>query len=495
MSRSRWRITRGAACACVLVGIILGLSSRVRAEERDGHDLAAQVKLLAERLDKVESEARSARKELVSVKRGMEVQKEEFQAQLKEIRTETVKQLANTAQLLEDEGGPVVSGLGKVDMAIGATFVGQTTFDADDISYAPMTDTQEGDKAELDYTVDMEFSAPVGDNGLAYLYLEAGEGMGLGSKRSIFAGFNGDAVDTGTNVNFAEVWYEHRFLDGEFTVNVGKIDPTRFFDANAVANDETSQFLSGLFVNQNTVEFPGYSPGIRLSYAPADWFEMQGGSFASDDNGDNYGSDPFVIGEVAFKPVLFGKRQGNYRFYAWHNDAKRPEYRESLFRSFWHDFDRDEKNEGFGLSFDQELCDYTTAFLRAGWQDEDVAPVSWSWSAGLQANLGWLNNRENDVLGFAVGQSMISKAYEKSFAPNAVRDFLWGITNGTGGFWRTLRDAGQPDENEFMAEVYYNYFVNDHLSLTADAQYVSNPAGLSKANDLFVLGLRAQLNF
>ena len=140
------------------------------------------------------------------------------------------------------------------------------------------------------------------------------------------------------------------------------------------------------------------------------------------------------------------------------------------------------------MSFDQKISEAVTLFTRYGWQDPktynpDIQAtgglnysLEHSWSAGFQVE-GKLWGREKDVLAFAVGQAIASKDYKQ--AGEAL-------------------DPARKAKPEGHLEAYYRKFVNDHLSISPDFQYICNPFGKDVALDtagIFVGGMRAQVDF
>ncbi|MEK6776508.1 MAG: carbohydrate porin [bacterium] len=127
-----------------------------------------------------------------------------------------------------------------------------------------------------------------------------------------------------------------------------------------------------------------------------------------------------------------------------------------------------EKSRGLGVSLDQAFNPRFTGFLRAGLQDKSVSQVDLAVSLGFEWS-GPLTGRDKDVLALAVGLASLSEDYEDA-AP---------------------MDTG----NEQMAEVYYTFYVNDHLRISPDIQVIRNPAGLAGADTVTILGVRAQVLF
>jgi len=98
-----------------------------------------------------------------------------------------------------------------------------------------------------------------------------------------------------------EAWVEVAPFDGDLTITSGKIDLSNYFDNNGVANDETSQFLSGAFVNSAALPFPGTSPGIRVRTTLAGVLYLQAALGNVDNTADRLFSDLFKIGSLGFK--------------------------------------------------------------------------------------------------------------------------------------------------------------------------------------------------
>ena len=354
--------------------------------------------------------------------------------------------------------------LGGIEIGADITMIGQGTFnDDDELDYESGTDAS--------FSFDLEVSKSFSWNGQASIVLEGGNGEGIDGRIESWSGFNDDNDDDET-AHVTEAWYEQSLLNEKLTFTFGKIDLTNYFDASEVANDETTQFLSTGFVNNLAVEFPDNGPGARITASPSELIDIsfgwmaveQHGEDAGDSSWNDIGRGSFAIGEIDLKPI-FAELQGNYRFYAWYMNADHEE---------WDGSDDDQEGSGFGLSFDQQLIpDTLTAFARAAWQDEDIYEIEAHYSAGLQlAGKFW--NRADDVVGLAYGFAKISNEYED---------------------YNKIAGDDNIDDDEHHIELYYRYVFNDHFALTADYQWIKNPAGDSDADNASVFGLRSQVDF
>lgn len=267
-------------------------------------------------------------------------------------------------------------------------------------------------------------------------------------------------------------------------INFGKMDPFVFFDQNAVANDETRQFLNTVFVHNALldaggdigVDANGFSPGFRVSYfnemqKPENWRASLGVFGAG--QGANYVrffSSPLVIAQLETQRRPFGGLTGNYRLYAWHN-GQGPSYNGTF-----------ESHSGWGMNFDQRLGDYTTLFGRYGQQLKGRVRFDRALSLGAEFG-GAYWERGGDAIGLAIGLQHTSSAFN--------RDSATVDADGDG-----IADYGYTASGaERVLEAYYRYRILKQFELSPDFQYIANPGGHSVSSPVKILGLRAQLTF
>lgn len=364
-----------------------------------------------------------------------------------------------------------------LELGVGATMIMQGT---NNVNYNGDGHTLKESRTDGSYSADITLGKEFKEiNGKAFAHLEAGQGAGLEDNLVLYSNVNRDAGDNEAKVEVTELWYEQGLFNEKAALTFGKLDPTVYFDQNEIANDETTQFLGRMFRNSPALEFPDNTAGIRVAYLPAEWLELGYGVFNGNSNWEKTGDNLFNIGQVHFKTKFF-EMPGNYRFYGWNNNINHTK---------WLDAEKTkEASYGFGLSFDQKVTDITTAFCRYGWQNPKVYnpeimttgdnnfSLEQSWSAGLQFE-GKPWGRDKDVLALAVGQVFPSDDYKKAGSSTILS------TNA---------------KTEGHLEAYYRIFVNDHLSISPDFQYIWNPFGKDVVNDtsgIFVGGMRAQVDF
>ncbi|QWV93686.1 carbohydrate porin [Geomonas oryzisoli] len=304
---------------------------------------------------------------------------------------------------------------------------------------------------------DLVFNFKVGENTIAVIDVEATGGDGSDSRVASFSGLNGVAGSTGDRVRFREAWIEHSALNDHLVLTAGKVDLSNYFDSNAVANDENSQFLSSAFVHSAVLPFPANGPGARIQAKLAEPL-IFGIGYGSGDAGSADNSDSadifdhgFGIAELAYKHKA-GELEGNYRIYGALDGARQDGTNKLVRKNAYN----------VGVSLDQQVTDKLTLFARYGQRDKDVYAVKGAWSAGGHYQ-GLIPGRKDDILGFAYGQ---------------------------------VRAAGTvADAQERLTEVYYKYKVSDQIEISPVVQYLVNPAGLSSSDNVVALALRTKISF
>lgn len=290
------------------------------------------------------------------------------------------------------------------------------------------------DQSRITYSADIAFEGDFGDKGSALIYLNTAQGTAVDPMAGA-GGVNADdeaglTVDGGySSTRIAEAWYKMP-LGKKVNVTVGKIDPTGIYDGNEVANDQTTQFLGDVFVNNAAIEFPGYAAGISLSADINDKVSVNIGAFEPTDDFTGNQNLKFSIVELGLTGHMMGQ-PANVRLTSWQRS--------------------DNDNQGVAISADQAINDDLTVFVRYGIQ-EDTQAFDSALSLGGQWALA------HDMLGFAYSQA---------------------AATGLG-------------DDESQLEIYYSYAVTDHVHLTADLQQISNPGFDSSLDNVTVMGLRLQ---
>jgi len=322
--------------------------------------------------------------------------------------------------------------------------------------------------------------------GSFYILTEGGWSRGI-ENVAVSNLFNPNAVPLGTTAgHIVEFRYDQSLCNDRLRIRVGKIDLTGTFesadipgafDANAFANDETSQFLNSALVNNPTIPFPQRGLGAVVSMKLTDsWYVSAGVGDASARDGLTGFSTAFdgshetlslyETGYIAALPSANGPLHGAYRVGMWYDTVPRDRF----------DGEGDcRNNTGLYVSIDQVLlkekddpkdAEGLGAFARFGFADAAVNAVKFFWSAGGQYR-GLLPGRDADVLALGVAQGRLSNA----------------------------PGAGFTAPSETAVETYYSIEVTPWLHLAPSIQYIFSPGGLREARDALIVGVRIQAAF
>lgn len=335
----------------------------------------------------------------------------------------------------------------------------------------------------LSYSLDLGLEVPVSNNGKMVMAMEAGDGKGINATLHslstpaydpYFTNLSDAAPESADVVvpTISQIYYEGNYPDENLVVNAGKIDVHSMFDENAYANDETDQFMSGIFVRStgtSSAELDHYyAPGIALLYAASTMIDLT--FIASNGTGDGFNNVfdyMYLVGQANLKP-RFGGRDGNYRFYAISDN------RRSTATPFTKIKDGTMTgNTVWGMSFDQSISDGMGIFARYSAQDDGIAEniVKSSWSLGTLFE-GPLRGRGKDTIGIGYGVVNL----------NDKADLAAALGTGNTG-------------DESHIEMFYKVGLSHHFTLTADVQALNNIGGNAAADTVTIAGMRGQINF
>ena len=328
------------------------------------------------------------------------------------------------------------------------------------------------------YVADLELAFEPIEDGEFYMRLHAGEGDGadldLEPDGGVFTDVNtlNDDNPVGEFLDLLDVFYTQSFMDERLFLAVGKTEPVVFIDDNAFANDEYVQFVGKPFVNDPVLDSEDeFTPLLALGFSPAEVVSLvalvQSSSWVDDkDPYSDIFNKPFVAGQVTVSPMIRGL-MGNYRLYGWgatydHEKLSNPNSTEAG----W----------GVGVSLDQMVTPKIGLFARAGYHNEDVYEVPWSWSVGADFR-GLIPRRENDNFGIGVAALKGNSDLNDTLVDTGL------LLTGNNGGW------------EWHLETYYRIVLSEFLSITPDLQYVISPLG-DPDNDGFFAGMiRAEFYF
>lgn len=247
----------------------------------------------------------------------------------------------------------------------------------------------------------------------------------------------GARLDDPDEVNLREAWIQTQLFDQKLTLVGGRLDLTNYFDGNAVANDETSQFISDPLVVNPMLGLSSNGAGLTAIYDPNGLFNFKIGVQQSSEDALSLSEAIYTLGEVGLRARPFGLGEGNYR--VWYR----------------RDNTGDATQTGYGFSFDQRVTQSLSLFARYGRADAEVGHDQF-YSAGLQMRQGWVFNPED----------------------------AWGL-----GYARIkLEDHSK----ESVTELYYNLHLAQKLRLSGHVQYAKEQPLGGPSVGYFVTGVRFQ---
>ena len=487
---------RGAAFAVALV--LCGFAS---AAEADDAALLAEIRKLAERLDRLEQRNRELERRLESAQATdarvktledaqaqterslasdrISEQEPELVTRLKAVESESLDRRKQTKQFEALEG-----------IEVGASLTGV-------VQQVNPGGAAEGERdSRANYRGDVTVTLPggsIGDvEGKIFTHFRFGQGSGVTLRPTFTSTPNTTAFQTAAGPDdayaiVAQAWYQLTVplpLGGfkpqshdRIEITAGKIDPFVFFDQNAAADDETVRFMNNAFVHNPLLDSGGdigadaygFTPGVRIAYVretdkPDTWGASLG-VFGSGPGANFTGSlgDPFIIAQLEATRRFFAGQPGTYRVYAWRNGRAA-------------DFaDTTEHHSGWGVSADQHVGDAVTLFTRFGGELHGNVRFDRALTVGAEFGGGYWG-RAADALGIAAAFLRTSGAYRDATADRTLAGYA---ASGT----------------ERTAELYYRFRVNDRFDVTPDVQWIQRPGGDGSAPDVFVGGVRARVGF
>ncbi len=250
----------------------------------------------------------------------------------------------------------------------------------------------------------------------------------------------GARLDDPDEVNLREAWIQTELFDQRLTLVGGRLDLTNYFDTNAAANDETTQFISDPLVVNPMLGLSSNGAGLTAIYDPKGGFVFTVGAQQSSEDATSLSESIYTLAQVGYRARPFGLQEGNYRVWYRRDDSTGTQ------------------QDGYGVSVDQKLTPSFTVFARYGRADAGDESDRF-YSAGFQFQNGWVFNPADH----------------------------WGV----GVAKIELANGGK----ETLSEVYYNLHLADRLRLTAHLQYAEETAAGAEKIAYLVPGLRFQASF
>jgi hypothetical protein len=242
-------------------------------------------------------------------------------------------------------------------------------------------------------------------------------------------------------LNLREAWLRTELFGQRLALSAGRLDLTNYFDQNAFANDESTQFISDALVNNQMLGLAVNGTGVAAEFDPKNGLRLKFGLQQSSTDATNLSDSLFTLSEVGYTTTPFALPEGTYRLW---------------FRT---DNTSGGIARGVGVSLDQKLTPIVGLFGRYGTQELLEGGRDHYYSFGMGIQTGLVFNPQD----------------------------TWGI-----GYAQMDLDSG---ENEKLVEGYYNFLLTDKLRLSFHLQHVLDGPGVESKFGYLLPGIRLQAAF
>ncbi len=252
-------------------------------------------------------------------------------------------------------------------------------------------------------------------------------------------------LQPGNVISLREAWLRTEIFRNNLALIVGRLDLTSFVDRNAVANDETSQFLSDALVNNPTLGLFSNGAGVAVVYDPKKSVNFKVAFQQNDQTQLNLSKSLISLAEVGFFMTPFSLPEGNYRFWVRTDNTLGG------------------RKQAGGVSLDQKLTDHLTYFGRAGY--------------GFTPN----NVQNGNMIFYSTGLQLQKRFV---FFPGDSWAFGYAETRLTSGAAR-----------EHLGEIYYNFQLTERLKLSPRVQVVREINAATGKSTFVLPGVRLSAAF
>jgi hypothetical protein len=220
-------------------------------------------------------------------------------------------------------------------------------------------------------------------------------------------------------LNLREAWLRTELFGQRLALTAGRLDLTNYFDQNAFANDESTQFLGDALVNNQMLGLSSNGTGVATEFDAKNGLRLKFGFQQSNDEAESLSDSMFTLSEVGYTFTPFALPEGTYR--VWFRTDNTPEIGGLA--------------KGWGISLDQKLTPFVGVFARYGASNLDPGRDNF-WSVGVGFQSGFIFNPRD----------------------------TWGI-----GYAQMDLETGQ---KEHLTEGYYNFLLTDRLRLSFHLTHV-----------------------
>lgn len=382
---------------------------------------------------------------------------------------------------------------------------------------------------KLSLTTTLFLGGKLWKNGTLYFNPEIAGGSGISAAKGIAGFTNGETFRIGSTepvLYIARLFFkqyiplkntgydmvtsdanqvEEKIPTSRIVITAGKISLSDFFDNNAYSHDPRSQFMNWSLMSNGAWDYPadtrGYTQGfvaelIKPTYAirfSSVVVPRKANGLQLDYKITKAHSETLEV-EKTFKT----KHPTTIRLLAFHTVSQAPTYSTTLRevktgdstsvdvytgQTEWKKYGG--VKYGFGVNAEKEISQTIGAFFKASWNDGKTATwafteIDRSISAGVNIK-GNSWKRPNDNIGIAQVINGISKDHQ---------DFL---NAGLYGF--IIGDGKLNYGAEAITEIYYQAKVTASFYISADYQFVNNPAYNKDRGAVHVFAVRGHIEF
>lgn len=283
-------------------------------------------------------------------------------------------------------------------------------------------------------------------------------------------------------------------------ITAGKFSTVDIFDTNSYAHDPANDFLNWAVIDTGSFDYAadawGYSYGVAAEWTTGNW-TVRGGLFdlSRIPNGTELtrGFGQYQIDAEIERRFQWSGRDGKVKLTGFASRGRFGAYKDAtaLAATTLQPPDiaavrRPSFRPGGSINLEQGLSDDLGAFLRAGLDDgshevDEFTDIDDTAAIGLSLK-GQSWSRSDDTLGLALETAGVSRAAQAFLSAGGL-----GILIGDS---RLLQYA-----REDVVEAYYSAALIKGVTVTADYQFVANPAYNAQRGPVSVLGLRLHGQF
>ena len=326
-----------------------------------------------------------------------------------------------------------------VDAAMGTQFAGRTrgSLDANRRAYALAS-------------ADLFFTAGLAQNTIFFADIVGLSGAPPDAEIPTLTLLNGYTARLirQNEINLREAWLRTELFGQRLALTAGRLDLTNYFDQNAFANDETTQFISDALVNNQMLGLSSNGTGVGAEFDPKNGFRFKFGFQQSNTDATNLSDSLYTLSEVGYTFTPFALPEGTYRVW-FRTDNTAP----GAIRT------------GVGLSFDQKITPAVGLFTRygIGEADPEGSPLIYQRHHFFSA-------------GFGVQNGLVLNPQD-----------TWGA-----GYAQLQLASG---EQEHLAEGYYNFQLTERLRLSFHLTHVLDKPDADTRFGYVLPGIRFQAAF